>query len=413
MLVPRKNRQKPMSTSIKDYTSFSCPNSKCKLYNQCGLDNITHHSWIGKIKNIRRLRCRECKKAFSENRGTLRERAKIDEAKQERLLKCFRWGVCEEGTADICEVNVKTVQLFRSKAAKQAQMYHETEVKEVKAAGVQLDEIRVKQAGKITWAAVAIAMGSFLILGLSVGKRTQGLADQLLAQVWGRCQLIGIFLSDGWSCYFNAILRCCARLYKPRSKQRGRKLAKRLKFDRSSAFYGQVIKQTKDKFRLCAIRCKALIGTMSECLFFIKTYELGNKIHTSHIERWFGTLRCHIASLRRKSRCFGKCETILSERIWIFIWFHNWTLTHDSLTINGIKRTPAMVAGLSEHPLTYRDLIHLRVKENWQLRERIQTKLKEMQSKEVMDAAKRTKRPRGQESVIWKAPPQGKQRKAA
>jgi IS1 family transposase len=296
---------------------------------------------------------------------------------------------------------------------KQVQLHQEAEIKEVKEAGVQVDGIRVKQAGKITWAAVAIAMSSFLILGLSVGKRAQGLVDLLIAEVWGRCQSIGIFLSDGWSCYFSALQRCYARLYRSRSKQRGRKMAKRLKFDRLSPFYGQVIKQTKDKFRLCAVRCKALIGTMSECLFFIKTYELGNKIHTSHIERWFGTLRCHIASLRRKSRCFGKSEAILSERMWIFIWFHNWTLIHDSLTIKGIKRTPAMAAGLAEHPLTYRDRIHLRIKENLQLKERIQTKLKEMQSKEVMGAAKRTKRPKDQESVIWKAPPQEKQREAA
>jgi hypothetical protein len=72
-----------------------------------------------------------------------------------------------------------------------------------------------------------------------------------------------------------------------------------------------------------------------------------------------------------------------------------------------------MAASLAQNPLSYRDLIHLQVRENEQLKIRIQAKLKEMQSKEVADAAKRTRRPKGQERMIWKALPQEKQREAA
>lgn len=403
-----------MSTSDIKYTLFSCPNSKCKLYGEQNQGNITHHSWIGKLKNIRRLRCRCCAKTFSENRGTLRERAKVEESKQIRILKCFRWGVCNEGIADICDVNVKTVQLFQRKASDHGQNYHETHVKEIQASGVQVDEIRAKQGGKITWAAVAIVMQSFLILGVCLGKRNQFLADNLFAQIWARCKSVGIFLSDGWSCYYSALLRCYGKLYTPRrtESQRRKKFAKRLKF-RNKFFYGQVIKQTIGRFHLCAVRCRALIGTMAECLFFLKVYKLGNKVHTSHIERWFGTLRCHVASLRRKSRCLGKTPALLGQKIWIFITFHNWILTHDSLTMNGIRQTPAMAAGLIDRPLTYSDFIRLRTGVEDKLRVTIQDKLREMQSDEVVKAAKRTKRPRGEEKVIWKAPPREQRREAA
>lgn len=376
--------------------------------------NITHHSWIGKGKHIERLRCRECKKAFSENRNTLRERAKIDVEQQELLLKCFRWGVCDEGCADISEVNRKSVQLFRKKAAAHAQAHHESQVKNVEASGIQMDEIRAKQEGKITWAAVAMAMTSYLILAMSCGKRSQSLADQLFAQVWGRCTNVGLFLTDGWRCYYSALMRCFGRLYTPRRGRirRGRKRKQRFKLG-EAIFYGQVVKQTAGRFRLCAVRCRAIIGTLSECLFFIRAYDLGKKIHTAHIERWFGTLRASIAGLRRKSRCLSTSSATLSSQIWIYIALHNWVLPHTSLSANGSKRTPAMAAGLTDHVMSYKEFIHLQVFPDENLEKEISDKLREMSAKETMKAYKRTKQPEPEEEVIWKAPPRERTKEAA
>jgi hypothetical protein len=70
---------------------------------------IAHRSWTGKDKHIERLRCTVCGCEFSERVGTLMARSKLPEATVERLLKCQRWGVCDEGTADICAVDLKTV----------------------------------------------------------------------------------------------------------------------------------------------------------------------------------------------------------------------------------------------------------------------------------------------------------------
>jgi hypothetical protein len=41
-------------------------------------------------------------------------RSKLPEATVTQLLKCQRWGVCDEGTADICAVDLKTVHRFQS-----------------------------------------------------------------------------------------------------------------------------------------------------------------------------------------------------------------------------------------------------------------------------------------------------------
>jgi hypothetical protein len=49
------------------------------------------------------------------------EATKLPEETTERLLKCQRWGVCDAGTADICEVDIKTVHRFQHVTAQSAQ----------------------------------------------------------------------------------------------------------------------------------------------------------------------------------------------------------------------------------------------------------------------------------------------------
>ena len=93
------------------YTTFSCPNPDCTQFNRSNVDTIVHRSWTGKHQHIERLRCTACDHEFSEREGTLMARSKLAEDKVERLLKCQRCGVCDEGTADICEVDLKTVSL--------------------------------------------------------------------------------------------------------------------------------------------------------------------------------------------------------------------------------------------------------------------------------------------------------------
>ncbi|MCE2983848.1 MAG: hypothetical protein LW832_09815, partial [Parachlamydia sp.] len=50
--------------------------------------------------------------------------------------------------------------------------------------------------------------------------------------------------------------------------------------------------------KLLGVEQRAIIGKMKEIIFFIKTYNLGNKIHTIHAECWYGTLRSSVACCR-------------------------------------------------------------------------------------------------------------------
>lgn len=375
---------------MKDYTKFACPNTSCSFYAKFNSGNIAHRSWTGKDQEIERLRCTHCKWEFSERKATLMENAKLPEKTYEQMLKCLRWGVCDEGIADICDVSIKTVRLNQTKAAAKAIKHHDSSVQNIQDAGVQLDEMHCKIAkDKGFWLGTAIAMQSLLIVAITFGERNQGMADRLLAEISLRCtQLLSIF-TDGWKPYLSAILRAFGRLYQPKRKGRGRPLHKRLKLP--DLFYGQVVKIRNEALKLVGVEHRALIGKMKEIIFFIKTYHLGNKIHTIHAERWYGTLRCCLACCRRRSRCPSKSRERQKQKIWIYVSLYNWVINHGSLTKGRKKRTPAMAAGLIEHQLSYRDYIWLPVYDGYGWREKLSKKVVAMNDEEMLGASRRVK----------------------
>src|SRR5262245_50975353 len=95
----------PTTPAQERYTRFSCPNPQCARFSRPGEGNIAHRSWTGTRKHIERLRCTACDREFSEREGTLMARSKLPEDTVIQLVKCQRWGVCDEGTADICAVD--------------------------------------------------------------------------------------------------------------------------------------------------------------------------------------------------------------------------------------------------------------------------------------------------------------------
>src|SRR4029453_5692409 len=124
----------------------------CGWFNQPGEGNITPRSWTGTHKHIERLRCTACDQEFSERAGTLMAHSKRPEDTGIRLVKCQRWGVCDEGTADICAVELKTVHRFQHVAAQRAETPHRQVVREVAVPGVQMDEAHSKlRPRQVAW----------------------------------------------------------------------------------------------------------------------------------------------------------------------------------------------------------------------------------------------------------------------
>lgn len=181
------------------YTRFSCPNPQCARFNRPGEGNLAHRSWTGRHQHIERLRCTVCSQEFSEREGTLLARSKRPADTAVRLLQCQRWGVCDAGTADICAVDLTTVPRFQRVAAQRAETHQRQGVREVDVPGVQLDEAHSKlRPRQVLWIHTALAMGSWFLLWVDVGPRTQEHAATLVAQVVARVRDLPLFLTDGW-----------------------------------------------------------------------------------------------------------------------------------------------------------------------------------------------------------------------
>jgi len=349
---------RPTTPAHDQYTQFSCPNPACARFNRPGEGNIAHRSWTGKHQQIERLRCTVCTREFSTREGTLLARSKLPEETVERLLKCQRWGVCDEGTADLCGVDIKTVHRFQRVAAPRAQAHHEQVTRDLEVKGVQVDEMHSKRRGpRVEWLHTAIAMSSRFLLWVHWGPRTQESAALLIAQVVARLCRVPVWLSDGWKAYPVALLQVLGRVYQRcRRGTRGRHPKPRLVPPRE-LFYGQVVKVRDATGNLLHVVSRVVYGGPRRFFREMERRGLGATIHTAFMERWYGTLRGLCAPLRRRTRCGSSSQSRHHARVWLLVDLYNFVLPHKSLRQQGQPRTPAMVIGLAAHVWSYRDYI--------------------------------------------------------
>jgi hypothetical protein len=189
-------------------TRFSCPNPPCARFNRPGEGNIAPRSWTGTHQHIERLRYTACDREFSEREGALIARSKFPADTVIRLVQCQRWSVCDAGTADICAVDLKTVHRFQRVATQRAEAHHRQSVQTLEVQAVQWDEAHAKlRSQQVEWVHTALAMGSWFLLWVDFGPRTQDTAAALVAPVVARTQALPLLLTDGWKAYTAALLQ--------------------------------------------------------------------------------------------------------------------------------------------------------------------------------------------------------------
>ena len=358
------------------YTQFSCPNPQCPCFNHPGEGNIVHRSWTGTHKHIERLRCTACDREFSEREGTLMARSKLPEATVTQLLKCQRWGVCDAGTADICAVDLKTVHRFQSVAAHRAQTHHQQVVQQVDVQGVQLDEAHSKlRPRRVEWIHTALAMGSWFLLWVDFGPRTQDTAAALIAQVVARTQEVPLFLTDGWKAYPAALLQVLGVVYRPRRRGKvGRKPKPRLVAPKN-LFYAQVVKVRDKAGHVVEVSRRVVFGGPRRFGKQLRLRQLGETIQTAFMERWYATLRGLVAPLRRRTRCLSWSHPRHRGKVWLMVSLYNFVMPHKSLRQGRIPRTPAVAIGLTDHVWSYGEYIWLPVHTDPVLRQQMEARI--------------------------------------
>ncbi len=145
-----KDSDEPASLPL---SFFACPNGECADFNRFDSGNLSVAEWMGKGKAIRRLYCKiarmacaTCGTRFSEREGSLMQDTKLPEADVARIIKCIDHGCSVEATADICEVDTRTVQRLLERARKRAADFHRLQLENLQESveAVQMDELHGK-----------------------------------------------------------------------------------------------------------------------------------------------------------------------------------------------------------------------------------------------------------------------------
>jgi transposase-like protein len=125
---------------------LACPNSDCADFNHFDAGNLSIAEWMAKDKAIRRLYCKTCGTRFSERQGSLMQYTKLPQEDVVRINKCLGHGCSVEATADICEVDTRTVQRLLEKAGKRAADFHNLQLASLDEPleVVQMDELHGK-----------------------------------------------------------------------------------------------------------------------------------------------------------------------------------------------------------------------------------------------------------------------------
>jgi IS1 family transposase len=235
-------------------------------------------------------------------------------------------------------------------------------VRDVDVPGVPLDEAHAKRRPKqVEWVHTAWAMGSWFLLWVDFGPRTQDTAAVLIAQVIARTQALPLFLTDGWKAYTAALRQVVGVVYRPRRRGKvGRKPQPRLVAPKN-LFYAQVVKVRDKAGHVVEVSRRVVFGGPRRFGKQLRLRQLGETIQTAFMERWYGTLRGLVAPLRRRTRCLSWSRTRHRGKVWLVVSLYNFVMPHKSLRQGRTLRTPAMAIGLTDHVWSYREYIWLPV----------------------------------------------------
>ncbi len=342
------------------HTAF-CPNLACLARGQVGRGTITVHSWTE-----RRYRCQVCRRTFAATTGTPFYRLQTEAVLVLVVLSLLSWGCPVQALVHTFAVDERTVATWLQRAGQHCRGVHAHLVQQsrVDLQHVQADELWVKLVGQRAWLAMAVAVPSHLWLGGMLSpQRDTALITALVQQVRACARSWAILVCvDGLAAYVTACLRTFRH-----PVYTGRRGRPRLVVE-PGLLIGQVVKRYAQR-HVISVSQRVVRGTAQAISNVLEATGTGAGIHTSYIERLNATFRSHLAPLVRRGRAIAHTVAALQAGMWLVGCCYNWCWPHDSLRLEApagsgrkwLERTPAMAAGLTDHPWTLRDLLHYRV----------------------------------------------------
>jgi len=221
------------------------------------------------------------------------------------------------------------------------------------------------------WRAVALPSRLRVVNHLS-HERSEAEATAFLADFKARTDgCAPLFTSDKLPAYLSALIVNYSTPEPPLAKRgpgRPRKEPKRV-LD-PALRYGQVDKRRAGG-RVVEVRRRILLGTEADIVQILQADGCGSQINTSYVERDNLTSRQSNGRLVRKTLSHSKKKDFLQRQLDLEDAIFNFVRPHSALKIklarpgrHGRKwkqRTPALVAGLTDHIWTLEELLSCRI----------------------------------------------------
>jgi len=362
----RGGRKKEIPTE-----GYFCPNKSCEYY---GITEEEIHALVGygvhgAKEVIQDFKCQACKKKFTARKNTILYRLKSHSALIEKILWLLALGVDASALEEVFGVREITIRTWLCRSGMQGKKLHERFMAELELVHVQLDELwaNVKDSSQDMWVWIASDVKTKLIPVMQVGGRSQETAFSVVHELKGRLadRCVPVFSTDGLKHYFYALTAHFGKWETGDGKKPVWVLL-------GEFVYGQVIKHQRRR-RTMEVERRVLWGEEKQYQERLKKAGLSGRINTAFVERVNLTIRQCVSKLTRRTWGPAKFTPELMEHLEWWRAYYHFVRYHESLEEALIqpvkrkgkqqprkhrKRTPAMLAGLTDRRWTVKELLH-------------------------------------------------------
>src|SRR3954469_23611882 len=338
-----------------------CHNPACSARGQVGHGNIGVPSQVEQ-----RYVCHTCRRTFAATTGPAFYRLRRAADQRTLVLTWLSHGCPPQAIVAAFGLDERTVAAWLARAGTHGQGVHAHLLQQGHRdlQHVQADELWVKLVGQRVWMALALAVPTRLWLGGAISPHRDrvlitGLVQQIRACA-GRLDLL--VCVDGLASYVTACRRVCRT-----PVYTGRRGRPRLVLG-AGFLRGQVVKHYAQR-RVVSVQQRIVQGTAGAITAVLAATGTGHGIHTAYIERLNATFRSALAPLVRRGRALAHKADTLTAGMYLVGSAYNFCWTQGSLRRlapvgagrQWPERTPAMAAGLTEHPGNLHELLRYQV----------------------------------------------------
>jgi len=215
------------------------------------------------------------------------------------------------------------------------------------------------------WDHVAFDPEHRLVVSVVPGKRTEAKVHQLVqdfrARTFGR--IMNLMTSDEYPAYKTAIAEAYGVVREPPRTGRPGRPKKPVKELPLGLKYATVHKE-RENGRVVKVSTRVVFGTVTAVLAALAVSAVSKVVNTVFIERHNGSDRNRNRRKVRKTCCFSKDWAVHEAMTYFTMYSYNFcwpvrTLRQGNRESGYAQRTPAMVAGLTDHVWTLEEWLTL------------------------------------------------------